>query len=304
MGAGAGGRVGARAEGTRMSGILALPEADYHADELGLPNDHVTLSASIAFKLCAQSPAHARAAHPKLNPAFERREEQKFDPGNAAHALFLEGRDAVQVVDANDWRTKSAKEELDEARAAGKLPLLAAQWDEVQAMCAAVREQLAVHHADPRLFEDGAPEQTLVWEEDGVVCRARLDWLRDDHRTVDDLKTTSRSANPDAYSRALYGVGGDVQAAFYVRGVKALTGTEPAFRWAVVETTPPYALSVVAPSPGMLEIGNAKVEYALALWARCLESGEWPGYPVDVCYAELPPYEEARWLAKEEREAA
>jgi len=172
-------------------------------------------------------------------------------------------------------------------------------------MVAAVGEQLATHAADPPLFKDGKPERTLVWEEPGgVVCRSRLDWLRDDHTAIDDLKTTSRSANPEAYSRNLFGFGRDVQAAFYIRGVQELTGETPEFRWAVVETSPPYALSVVAPGPDILAIGRKKVEYAIDLWRRCLSTDRWPGYPIDVCYAELPPYEEARWLEKEVREAA
>jgi hypothetical protein len=152
-----------------------------------------------------------------------------------AHSLIFEGIEKVSVVDAPNWRTKAAKEARDEARAAGLIPLLPGQWTEVQAMVQAVREQLAEHEADPPLFTDGKPEQTLVWEEDGVLCRARLDWLRDDVRAIDDLKTTSRSAHPAAYSHALFGVGGDVQAAFYLRGVRALDAlsrlVEPMFRW-------------------------------------------------------------------------
>jgi hypothetical protein len=282
-------------------GILDLRSDDYHAD----PCDTPSLSASIATILCTRSPAHARAAHPKLNPDRVREEKGAFDIGTAAHAILLEGYDAVEVVDADDWRTKAAKAARDAARAEGKIPLLAKVRDDVLAMVAAVRAQLVDHLADPPLFSDGKPEQTLVWEEPGgVTCRARLDWLRDDRATIDDLKTTSRSASPEAYSRALFNVGGDVQAAFYIRGVQELTGETPEFRWVVVETQPPFALSVIAPGPDVLTIGRKKVEYALDVWRRCFASGEWPAYPPMVAYAELPPYEEARWLEKELREAA
>jgi hypothetical protein len=54
--------------------------------------------------------AGARArAHPKLNPQLERREDEKFDIGTAAHAIILEGFAAVEVIDAPDWRTKAAQ---------------------------------------------------------------------------------------------------------------------------------------------------------------------------------------------------
>jgi hypothetical protein len=282
-------------------GISTIPADEYQAD----PCERPSLSASIAHLLCTRSPAHARAAHPKLNPDLRRAEKEHYDVGTAAHAMLLEGRDAVVVVDAPNWRTKAAQDERDAARAAGQVPLLLHVLEEVEAMVAAAREQLAAHRAQPPLFSEGKPEQTLVWEEPGgVLCRARLDWLRDDGRTVDDLKTTSRSANPESYSRTLFGVGGDVQAAFYVRGVERLTGIVPEFRWCVVETAPPYALSVVSPAPDMLLLGADKVEYAIKAWQHCLERDEWPAYPTEVCYAQAPPWEETRWLEKDLREAA
>lgn len=282
-------------------GIHTLPSAAYHAD----PCEPPSLSASIAHLLCSQSPAHARTAHPRLNPDYRRQEEERFDVGSVAHALLLEGITAVEVVDADDWRTKAAKEARDAARDAGRIPLLARHWSAVEEMVAAARTQLGLHAADPPMFTDGEPEQTLVWEEPGgVVCRSRLDWLRTDRRTIDDFKTTSRSANPEQWSRSLYGQGADIQAAFYVRGVQELTGETPEFRWAVQETFPPYALTVLSPAPDVLTIAQRKVEHAIDTWRRCLETGHWPAYPTDVCYAELPPWEEYRWLERELQEEA
>jgi hypothetical protein len=224
------------------TGVNNIDAADYHDD----PCEQPSLSASIAAILCTQTPAHAWVAHPRLNPHFERHEEQKFDVGTAAHSLLLEGESAVRVVYADDWRTKEAKELRDEARAHNQIPLLEKHWAAVQAMAAAVRTQLERVDAVPPLFTDGKPEQTLVWEEAGVTCRARLDWLRDDYQAADDLKTTSRTANPEQWARSLFGSGRDVQAAFYRRGIRAVTGVDADFRYCIVETYPPFALSVVS----------------------------------------------------------
>jgi len=285
-----------------MTGVVAIPSDRYHADDIA---DTPTLSSSIASLLCTATPLHAYTAHPKLNPDWKpAKDKDAWDFGTCAHALLLEGIDRAVVVDADSWRTNAAKEERDAARAAGQVPLLTKDWDAMQAMVAAVREQMARHQADPPLFTDGKPEQTIVWEEDGVVCRARIDWLRDDHAAVDDLKTTSRSANPDAYKRNLFSVGGDVQCAFYLRGLKRLAGVDAQWRWVVVETSPPFAVSVISPGPDVLALGEAKVEYAIRRWRECLSSGEWPGYPLEVVRAELPPWEEARWLERELSEAA
>lgn len=279
-----------------------LPADEYHADQVAA--DQVTLSASVARILLAESPAHARAAHPRLNPDWEPTYEEKFDVGTAAHALLLEGEAAVAVIDAADWRTAAAKEQREEARVAGQIPLLAKHWAAVERMVEAVRSQLGGLDVDPPLFSDGKPEQTLVWDHEGAVaCRARLDWLRDDRQAIDDLKTTGRSANPYEWSRSIFNMGYDVQAAFYLRGLKAITGVEAAFRFVVVETSPPYALTVLSLDPAASMIAGKKVDFALNKWARALRDDVWPAYPQQVCYVELPAWEESRWLEREVRES-
>jgi len=287
-----------RGTGTELRSLTA---AQYHADDLG---DTPTLSASVAHILCTQSPAHARAAHPKLNPQHVRQDEQRFDVGTAAHALLLEGREAVQVVDAADWRTKEAKLLRDDAREQNRIPLLAAQWADVQAMCESVREQLAGIECAPPLFVDGKPEQPISWEDDyGVMCRALVDWLHDDFTAIDDLKTTARSANPEGWTRTtMLSIGADIQACFYTRGIEKITGVRPEFRFVIAETSEPFAVSVVSPGPEMMALAEKKVAYALRVWAQCLRNGVWPAYPARVAYAELPGWEESRWLEKELRE--
>lgn len=283
---------------TLEPGIHDIPADVYHAD----PCDRPSLSSSIAHLLVSASPAHARASHPKLNPEFEREEEAKFDLGTAVHAFLLQGIDKAHVVDAPDWRTNAAKEQRDEARAHGYIPLLRSQWDRVRAMEAAARVQLEQLEVEPVPFTEGKPEQTFVWEEDGVVCRARLDWLRDDFRTIDDFKSTSASARPAAWARTMYGIGGDVQVAFYLRGARATLHCTPEFRFIVQETYPPYALSVVTLAPSALAIADDKVQFAIETWRRGLRDGVWPAYDRRLAHLEAPAFEEARWL--EVRDAA
>jgi hypothetical protein len=287
--------------------IREIPADDYHADKVA---ETPTLSASVAKLLCSRSPLHAWTAHPKLNPDFKPVHAEKFDVGQAAHQVLLEGEAIVSVIEAPDWRTNAAKDARDAARAAGLVPLLEAQWAETQAMAAAAQEQLEALDVAPAPFTDGKPEQTIVWEEaGGVICRARLDWLRDDYTVIDDLKTTSRSANPDDFTRSIFSMGYDVQVAAYRRAVATATGDYPDdpavdFRFVVVETTPPYALSVIGLGPAALMIAEKKWAHAVRTWKRCLERDEWPGYPTRVAYAELPAWEEARWLERELTEAA
>ena len=281
--------------------VLDLSAVDYHADEI---DDRPSLSASIACIICSKSPAHAQAAHPKLNPDFEQETSDAFDLGTVAHSLLLEGESRVELILADNWTTKLAREQRTEAREAGLIPLLQKDADRVFAMVEAARVQLGAHEAQPALLTDGKPEQSLVWEDNGVLCRARLDWLRDDHAAIDDYKT-SQSANPDWFARkGIYDHGYDVKAAFYLRAVKAVTGVDAEFRWIVQEKKPPYALSVVSPGADVLALAAEKVSYAIDLWRGCLENDAWPAYTTRVAYAELPGWEETRWLEKTEMEKA
>lgn len=280
-------------------GIHTVDAATYHADELG---DQPTLSSSIAHLLCERTPRHAWTAHPRLNPNFERKDEKRWDIGTAAHALLLEGRaleDVAMVIDFPNWQTRASRELRDEARAEGKIPLLGKDADGVIAMVGAAREQLGQLDVSPTPLADGKPEQTLLWEEDGITCRALVDWLHDDQRFIDDLKTTSASADPARWSRTAFTIGADLQTAFYLRGVQQLTGIHAELRYIVIETYPPYALSVNSLSPAALAVGQQKVTRAFELWRECLANDRWPGYPRRVAYAELPPWEEVRWMERE-----
>lgn len=272
-------------------GIYAMSAAEYHAD----PCDAASLSASLAHELLTRSAWHAWIAHPKLNPAYQREEGERFDLGTAAHAYLLEGESGFAIIEAPDWRTKLAKDARDDARRHGKIPLLADRWGDVQGMAVAATRQLDAHEDRPRPLAGGTPEQTLIWREGEIWCRARLDWLHDDRKTIDDLKTTGASANPEVWTRALFGAGHDVQAAFYLRGLKALTGIDARFRFVVQENFPPYALSVIGLAPDALAHAEQKVAHAIACWQHCLETDTWPGYPRQTCWATVPPWEEARW---------
>lgn len=276
-----------------------MSAADYHADPAPVPS----LTASIANILINQSPAHARAAHPRLNPNFVRVEDDKFSLGTVMHSLLLEGLDVADVLLYKDWKTNAAKEAREQSRAHGRIPLLAHQHEEAKHAVDAAWQQILAHPAQPALFRDGKPEQTIMWEEDGGVwCRARLDWRRDDDTVIDDLKTCGQSADPRKWQRTMLNIGAATQARFYCRGIRKLTGREPDFRFVVVETHEPFAVSVVSLAPSLEQLADAQVEYALRIWRKCITSGEWPGYDQRVAHVEAPGWMEADWLEREAME--
>ena len=147
----------------------------------------------------------------------------------------------------------------------------------------------------PRPFSAGPPEQTLIWQADGLWCRARRDWLHDTHEHIDDLKTVGGAANPAVWSRTLFGMGFDIQEAWYRRGVKAVFGTDAAFRFVCVETDEPHAAAAVSLAPDAADLANKKIAYGMRVWRECLEADVWPGYPRATYHAELPAWEATSW---------
>ena len=285
--------------------ILDVPAAAYHRDEVG---DGPTLSASTAVTLIQKTPLHAYVEHPRLNPAFVPEEPKKaWDLGSIVHSLLLEGLDLAHVVEGyDDWRTKAAQAEAQEARDRKQIPMLRHQWEEASALVDAARAELALWPLDPPALTDGKPERTLVWtnEKFGVACRCRPDWLHDEQRVIEDVKTSAFGADPYLFSRkTVYTYGYDLRAAMYLDAVKTLFDVTATWRWIVLETKPPFTVSVVTPDEEVLAIGQAKYERALEVWRDCLESGLWPGYGREVHVAAAPPWE-TRWLNTPELEEA
>ncbi len=270
-------------------GVYDMKDAEYHADPCPAPS----LSSSIAKILLTKTPAHAAHAHPRLNPAFEREDATKFDVGSVAHDYTLRGEREFVVVEANDWRTKAAKEARAAALAEGVQPILEPQMEEVRKMWDALSEQYT--------FPPGLPERTLVWQEDDIWLRCKIDWLPGDAKLpADEFKTTT-DASPEVWEPQVFRMGYDVQAAFYLRGLERLGHARPAFIWIVQETSAPYLVSQAALSPAGIHMAERKVAEAISIWRRCMQSSEWPGYPKQVAVITPPAWHETKWLEREER---
>jgi PDDEXK-like domain of unknown function (DUF3799) len=262
-------------------GIYQVSHADYHADCCPTPS----LSSSVAKVLLRQSPAHAAMMHPKLNPSYVNGESSRFDLGTMAHALLLEDDSSRLVtIEADDWRTKAAKEARDAARAEGRIPILVKQAGELLRMVGAARDFLRNSEVGGIRFK---AEQTIAWKEGQAWCRARPDWLSDDCDLILDYKTTD-DASPDAAIRQIGRMGYDTQAAFYLRGLQTVRplDNQPVFAFLFQEIEPPFACSLIALSNAYLEIAEAKVERAIKTWGYCLKTGDWHSYTNRIMYAD------------------
>lgn len=272
-----------------------IAEADYHAD----PAPEPSASASILKLLHARSPAHAWTAHPRLNPNQEHREPSSaMRFGSAAHALLL-GSAKVFSIDADSWRSKDAKAERDAHEKMGNYALLKEDHDRAVAMVAMLRQGLSGHEIGDFPTDGGAGERTMIWQEDGIYCRGRLDWYSQKANRIIDYKTTGGSADPGQFARNLFDMGYDFQALLYPMGVQAITGDLPSFYFVVQETDPPFAFTVVTLDDIAREHSMNKLSTAFGRWRECLASGKWPGYGRHVFRASPPVYE----LKREEEKA-
>lgn len=278
-------------------GIYQIPAAEYHAD----PCPEPSLSSSIANILLTRSPYHAYMHHPKLGDAIHE-ESSRFDLGKAAHSMLLENNDtSIEVIQADDWRTKEAKTKRDEARLRGKTPMLEHHYIDVIKMVQAAREFIAKSEL-AGIFDNGLAEQTIIWREGDLWCRARPDYLTLDWQINLDYKTAT-CAEPDYFGRHMANMGYDVQQAFYQRGLRAIGGgPTSSFVFLAQEIEPPYACSLHSLSSLAIDMAEEKVERAIADWGTCLRSGIWPSYPHNICYQQPPAWAVNRYMERMELE--
>lgn len=269
-------------------GVYDLPVEAYHAD----PVPGGSLSSTGARKLLSPS-CPAKFRHWRDHGQETTR---TFDLGHAAHRIILGAGADIVSVDAEDWRTKDAQEQSDQAHAEGKIPLLAAKYEQVLEMAAAV----LAHPIASALFKPGTgrPEQTLIWRDQGIVRRALIDWLPNvgDWRMVIPDYKTCRSADPEKLQRAIADYGYHQQGEWYLAGARALRlATDPAFVFVFQEKDPPYVVTVAQPDPVAMRIAAYLNRRAVTVYAECMATDTWPGYSDDVELIGLPTYIENRY---------
>lgn len=257
-----------------------MPEIEYHSDSAFSQSQAKTILAS---------PAKYR--HQLDHPRPPKRE---FDYGHAAHHKVLGvGLDLV-VVDAEDWRTKAAREAADQARAEGKVPLLRREVEKVDAMAFALDDH---REASRVLGQPGQPEVSLFWEDErtGVACRGRVDQLAVTPGGLVNVDyKTATDASPNGFARKAAEYGYPVQAAAYEDGLFHIVGERAPCILIAQEKEPPYLVGVYRFDDADLDQGLDRWRDALDLLVKCRTEDHWPGYPDTITALDLP-----RWAWKD-----
>lgn len=252
--------------------IDGLSDTDYHGAKEWLGS---TSLKTLALK----TPAHYK--HESTHQVFK----DEFNIGTAAHSLILEGDTSnIEVLDFQNYLTKASKEAKAAAIAENKQPLLAKEWEQVQAM----RDSVMAHPLARKMFTGHVAEQSYFWEQDGLKFKCRPD--AQNLGLISDLKTTV-TANPNDFGRTAYTLGYFISAAHYQDGVYELTGERRPFVFFNVEKTEPYLVSVIELDQDALDYGSQMLERAKRIYRECMETDTWPGY-VNYAKASLPRWAE------------
>lgn len=242
-----------------------IPEDAYHA--------HVGSLSHSGAKVLLKAPA--LFDYQRQHPVFK----NTFDFGSAAHALVLgAGLDSIYVAPFDNWMTKQAKVERDEAHRVGMAPILPKDW----AVVCDMADQLSSHRKAMELLSIGDPEVSAfaVDDETGVLMRCRYDWRRP-RIGVDYKTTTEGGADPDEFVRTAAKLGYHSQQDWYSHVAEILGEPLQGFGFIVQEKEPPYLVTVVELPSELVDLGRDRNRRARQMFRDCTDAGIWPGYYPD-----------------------
>jgi hypothetical protein len=266
-----------------MQIIRNLPNQEYHRKPV-----HAGLSSS-GIKMMMRSPSHYRAMidnPPDQTPAMSM--------GELVHMATLEpDRFAADVVVSPecDRRTKAGKELYTEfvSQSAGKRVVSASDYDLIKGMADSVRRRQTVQG----MLAGCEIEVSIFWQHEfGFMCKCRPDAIHLKDRYLIDLKTC-QDASPSAFGRDCAKYSYDVQAAWYLNGAAIATGDcYYDFYFVAVEKAPPHEVMVYAVPQHTIQIGLSKIRQITPVYADCLKSNVWPGYPDEIINLQMPAWAE------------
>lgn len=272
-----------------------VPMDVYHGANLC---DGPSISSSGLRKIASQSPAHYFCESPYNPDRIEREETGSLTLGRAAHHLLLGEDDfstlyVVRPDKWDSWRTNDAKAWKADQGAQGRTVLLNSQLDVIRGMA----RSLAAHPLIDAGILNGAIEQTIVWrcKDNGVWLKARPDAIPNDAGDFADLKTTTSVQTADL-ARTIADYGYHQQAALIAYGWHSITKKDiESFSFVFIESKQPHCTRIVTLKDDDLARGERQNFVAIKTFAKCMETGDWPGPGgADAEYLALPAWAQTR----------
>jgi len=156
-------------------------------------------------------------------------------------------------------------------------------------------ESATDHAAVALLRAHGGCEVSLVWNNSGLPCKARLDKLiekgpRGDPYILDLKKCAAYAIDQDSVDRSINTYRWDMQAAWYVDGYERLTGRTAKFVWVFLEDGPPFDVRPKLATRKWLRGGRLRMESAWSVYKWCVGTQDWRGVSPDVDSEDPPEF--------------
>jgi len=149
-----------------------------------------------------------------------------------------------------------------------------------------------------KLYASGTwNEVSMFWRDPkhGFDCKGRADTVNFEEGYVVDLKTTK---DAKGFMKECVDYGYHIQAAFYLRGLKAITGKDFAWYWVAVDSSNPHFCYVYRATEKTLDVGTIQMDEYMNRLATCLETDIWPIGNEEIIEGELPSWYTTRVLEK------
>lgn len=137
----------------------------------------------------------------------------------------------------------------------------------------------------------GKGEISFIWQdkETGLWCKGRLDRFFGLHgySWVLDIKSLT-DARTRAVGRDVAKFNYHVKADWYLNGLEAIHPASRRFVWLAIEKEAPFEHALYEPDESSLAEGRAVWRSLLNKFAKCKQTGQWPGYPRGIEPLALP----------------
>lgn len=267
----------------RNSGVLFLSDIPSE-----VYREHEALSQSELKVISEFSPAHFR-----YHRRCPRPDTEPMKLGRAAHIAILEPDrfdDLYMRAPDVNRSTKAGKATYEKAeqkaKELGRELLRGESYDVPLELRDAIWKNTLVKE----ILRGGVSERATFGYVHGVHGKALTDSYNPRPHRIADLKTT-RCASRKAFEKDIRKYRYHWQAVWYTDLFEAVTGERPSFVIIAVETAPPYCSVVYEISPALMSIARKEMMEAVALYRRCMELDQWPGYPETITPVEAHGWE-------------
>ena len=188
---------------------------------------------------------------------------------------------AIEVGRGDEWDSFIATNPKKEDVVAFYRSLVADKDIITQEQFEQIEEMRKVMLATPFVSKliNGEHEISYFWvdEDTGLECKCRPDSINHKLKIVVDYKTCD-NAETEHFMKQAIRLGYDLQASYYLDGVKANTDEDYIFVFIAQEKKPPYAVNILQADDIFIRSGREVYKAMLQTYKECSESGVWYGY--------------------------